>query len=66
MWPNPQETVDLITFTGEIGSGKLYFLCSEWRLLGIIKTRKKGYKVMCFDIWKYIHSESLFEVYTLR
>ena len=28
MWPNPQETADLVTFTGEILSGKLYFLCS--------------------------------------
>ena len=28
MWPNPQETVDLVTFTEEIRYGKLYFLCS--------------------------------------
>ena len=28
MWPNPQETVDLVTFTEEILNGKLYFLCS--------------------------------------
>ena len=28
MWPNPQETVDLVTFTEEIVNGKLYFLCS--------------------------------------
>ena len=28
MWPNPQETVDLVTFTGEIPNGKLYFSCS--------------------------------------
>ena len=24
MWPNPQETVDLVTFTEEILNGKLY------------------------------------------
>ena len=28
MWPNPQEIVDLITFTEEILNGKLHFLCS--------------------------------------
>ena len=28
MWPNPQETADLVTFTGEILTGKLHFLCS--------------------------------------
>ena len=28
MWPNPQETADLVTFTEEIIHGKLYFLCS--------------------------------------
>ena len=29
MWPNPQETVDLVTFTEEIFNGKLHFLCSN-------------------------------------
>ena len=28
MWPNPQETADLGTFTVEIQNGKLHFLCS--------------------------------------
>ena len=28
MWPNPQETADLVTFTEEILNGKLYLLCS--------------------------------------
>ena len=28
MWPNPQFSVDLVTFTEEILNGKLYFLCS--------------------------------------
>ena len=26
MWPNPQETADLVTFTKEILNGKLHFL----------------------------------------
>ena len=29
MWPNPQETADLVTFIEEILNGKLSFLCSE-------------------------------------
>ena len=29
MWPSPQETVDLVTFTKKIFNGKLHFLCSE-------------------------------------
>ena len=28
MWPNPQETSDLVTVTEEILNGKLHFLCS--------------------------------------
>ena len=32
MWPNPQETADLVTFTEEILNGKLHFLCSEYPL----------------------------------
>ena len=28
MWPNPQETADLVTFTEKIFNGKLRFLCS--------------------------------------
>ena len=28
MWPNLQETADLVTFTEEILNGKLDFLCS--------------------------------------
>ena len=34
MWPNPQETEDLITFTEEILNGKLHFLCSELLVFG--------------------------------
>ena len=30
MWPNPQETADLVTFSEEILNGKLQFLCSVW------------------------------------
>ena len=30
MWPNPQETADLVTFTEEILNGKLHFLRCEY------------------------------------
>ena len=29
MWPNPQETMDLVTFTEETLNGKLHILCSD-------------------------------------
>ena len=29
MWPNPQETADILTFTEEILNGKLQFLHSD-------------------------------------
>ena len=31
MWPNPQESADLVTFTEVILNGKLHFLCSDSR-----------------------------------
>ena len=32
MWPNPQETADLVAFSEEILNGKLHFLCSNGQL----------------------------------
>ena len=29
MWPDPQKTADLVTFTEEILNGKIHFLCSD-------------------------------------
>ena len=34
MWPNPQETADLVTFTEEILNGNVHFLCSVWKFGG--------------------------------
>ena len=39
MWPNPQETVDLVTFAEEILNGKLYFLCSVSSCVFFLKHR---------------------------
>ena len=44
MWPNRQETVDLVTFTEEILNGKLHFLCSACcDLLNRHAPRRKQY-----------------------
>ena len=40
MLPNPQKTVDLVTFTGEILNGKLLFLCSVGKV-GRDRSHKK-------------------------
>ena len=34
MWPNPQFSADLVTFTEEILNEKLYFLCSDCQFGG--------------------------------
>ena len=40
MWPNTQETADLVTFTEKILDGKLHFLCSA-----------KKYSYSAINIW---------------
>ena len=35
MWPTPQETADLVTFTEEILNGKLHFFCNVGAIEGI-------------------------------
>ena len=40
MWPNSQETADLVTFTEEILSGKLHFLCSAYQEYQLINANK--------------------------
>ena len=37
MWPNPQETEDLVTFIEEILNGKLHFLCNICLLEFMVK-----------------------------
>ena len=49
MWPNPQETVDLVTFTEEILNGKLHFLCSDSNVN--IKTLTTFAKSSTWDAW---------------
>ena len=50
MWPNPQETVDLVTFTEEILNGKLHFLWSV----------KFSEKLKFLTSW-YTHAHRTFE-----
>ena len=63
MWPNPEETADLVTFTEEIPNGKLHFLCSalsrkksfillEQPLAGVVRsTFSKNFK----KFWEKLH-----------
>ena len=46
MWPNPQETADLVTFTEEIFNGKLDVLCSVcmWDMFTDLRSRSFTYK----------------------
>ena len=47
MWPNSQETVDLVTFTEEILNGKLHILCSvNWETRLIRSLRRLTETVM--------------------
>ena len=46
MWPNPQETADLVAFTEEILNGKLHFLCSESSAAAV-----RGEIIAC--LWQY-------------
>ena len=49
MWPNPQETVDLVIFTEKILNGKLRFLCSD----NHSDTRSQCFK-QCIPLLPYI------------
>ena len=51
MWPNPQETVDLVIFTEKILDEKLYFLCNVWgKRKGLVIRGLKMY----VDIYIYV------------
>ena len=39
MWPNPQETADLVVFTEKILNGNIHFLYNETLLLPIFLTK---------------------------
>ena len=61
MWPNPQKTADLVTFTEEILNGKLHFLRSvvnETKIceFNIIIT---FYVIMLLDIYGEIQGHFL-------
>ena len=42
MWPNPQFSGDLVTFTEEILNRRLHFLCSVSVFFGIIQTLRNA------------------------
>ena len=47
MWPNPQETGDLVTFTEEILNRKLHFLCSVQQDLKCLWKREQESSHFC-------------------
>ena len=58
MWPNPQETADMVTFTEKILNGKRHFLCSvrssKWKL-GIWKCQIRNKCFRQFLCVSYLH-----------
>ena len=52
MWPNPQETADLVTFTEEILMENLIFCAADakWRLFGIfiVNSERISHLVLVF------------------
>ena len=59
MWRNPQETTDLVTFTEEIPTGKLHFLCSV--CVGGLTNFHKS-----FFVKKYYLNLNFFQVLSLK
>ena len=74
MWPNPQETAELITFTEEIFNGKLHFLRSvkEIVLLPCVEKLLRKFKnhhikktsllvegISCFEKWLFVRNVKL-------
>ena len=57
MWPDPQKTADLVTFTEQIGTGKLHFLCSlvlYQFLYSIYKNMNKQITTYIINVFKSI------------
>ena len=50
MWPNPQETADLVTFTGEILNGKRSFV--KWDLCVFYSKQKESFIPFSAKYWK--------------
>ena len=69
MWLNPQEAVDLVTFTGEFIKVKLHFLCSDdkrrvvWLLQ--IKWIAKTFNEYLRSLVEYLNLNTLKEGFTM-
>ena len=51
MWPNPQETSDLVAFTEKTLNGKLHFLSSECIWENYIIFAQRYYNSTTFSVW---------------
>ena len=62
MWPNPQKTVDLVTFTEEILHEKHRFLCSRFNSFKVIISNigLLVYYVVLFCSWLLVYYVVLF------
>ena len=57
MRPNPQETANLATFTGEILNGKLHFLCSaSWITVNGFKLHIFSAEYFCYYCNAFWHA----------
>ena len=68
MWPNPQETADLVTFIEEILNGKLHFLCAVWLTVLQYEFLPKDVliRLLKYSIFRCIFTSVLLSRYSLR
>ena len=56
MWPDPQETVDLVTFTEEILDRKLHFMCSA---ISVFWSFLFGYRGVKYSFYRDLMLQSM-------
>ena len=59
MWPNPQKTADLVTFTEEIRIGKIHFLCSALAVFRCLCSKDWEDLELVNYSYLYLHIENL-------
>ena len=62
MWPNPQETAYLVTFTEEILNGKLHFFCS----VGFWRSTQFPPKLVIFTEKSLVENYIFWEVWSIH
>ena len=62
MWPNPQETVDFVTFTEEIFNGKLHFLRSA-RIYNLHEKKKPSSQKFYQYLFKSLYQKQFSKMF---